>query len=133
MNEKKLILTKGEQPVAKISEEDLTFLIHREFPAEAELVRTKLNLIKSNTEKGKNRIAASVLKLAGGSLDKIDKLVRKANEDFRDIVAAAEYPRTFSYSFGERGDEERKKDYLEDWEEFSAWKERKTQNQSENE
>ncbi len=53
MKEKELILTKGEQPVPTISEEELDFLITREFPDDIEIVRNKLNKIKSDTKNGK--------------------------------------------------------------------------------
>ena len=124
MNEKELIFKIGEQPFARVSDEELTFLIDRDFPNQTDLVKTKLKKIKSDTGQGQNRISASVLKLADKNLTKIDFLVRRANEDFRNIVAEAEYPRTSSYGFGERNEEERKQDYLEDWEEYSEWKER---------
>lgn len=123
MNEKELILNKGTQPVASITDEELAILIKRDYPDQTDLVKTKLNKIKSDTQQGKNRIAASVLKLAEKDLTKVDFLVKRANEDFRDIVAKAEYPRTSRYGFGERDEEERKQDYLKDWEEFSEWKE----------
>jgi len=122
MNERELILKKGEQPIANISDEDMKFLISREFPNDKETVKTKLDKIKSDSQKGKNRISASVLKLAGKDIDKIDSLVGRANEDFRDIVSEAEYPRASSFDFGERDDEVCKGDYLKDWEEYSAWK-----------
>jgi hypothetical protein len=125
MNEKELILKKGKQPVARISDKNLCFLIEREFSDQTELVKTKLNKIKSDTKQGKNRISASVLKLANRDLAKVDFLIRRANEDFRDIVAEAEYPRTSSYGFGERNEKESKEDYLKDWEEYSNWKEQK--------
>ncbi|MEB2778646.1 hypothetical protein SYJ56_25275 [Algoriphagus sp. D3-2-R+10] len=125
MNEKELILTKGEQPVAEISDGDLDYLIGREFPNDKETVKTKLDKIKSDSQNGKNRISASVLKLADNDLSKIDYLVKLANEDFRDIVSEAEYPRASSYDFGERDDEESKEDYLNDWVEYSAWIEKK--------
>lgn len=125
MNDRELILTKGEQPVAKITNEDLDFLISREFPNDKNVVKTKLDKIKSDSQKGKNRISASVLKLADKDLNKIDFLVKRANEDFRDIVSEAEYPRASSYDFGERDDDESRSDYLKDWEEYSTWKGKK--------
>ena len=125
MTEKELILTKGEQPVAKISDSDLEFLISREFPNDKETVKFKLDKIKNDSRKGKNRISASLLKLANQDLDKIDFLIKRANEDFRYIVSEAEYPRASSFGFGERDEKESKDDYLKDWEEYSIWKEKK--------
>ena len=93
MNEKELILTKGEQPVATISEEELDFLIGREFPNDKEEVKAKLDKIISTSQIGKNRFSAAVLKLADRDFTKVDLLVERTLEDFRDIVSLAEYPR----------------------------------------
>jgi len=125
MNEKELILRKGEQPVAKIADEELSFLIRREFPNEVKLVKTKLNKVESDTHKGKNRISASILKLADKNYAKLDLLIKRANKDFRDIVSEAEYPRASSYGFGERDEERSREDYLKDWEEFTSWVKKK--------
>ena len=127
MNERELILTKGEQPVPTISDEKLDFLISREFPDNKEVVKTKLNKIKSDSENGKNRISTSVLKLADKKLDKIDYLIKRANVDFRDIVSEAEYPRAHKSGF-ELFDKEEKvirEVLLADWEEYSTWTEKK--------
>jgi len=124
MNEKNLIREKGEQPVARITDDELNFLINREFPTQKDVVKSKLDKIKSDNRQGKNRIAASVLKLANSNFDKIDYLVRRANEDFRDIISEAEYSRASSYGFGERNEEDSKEDYMRDWEEYSTWKEK---------
>jgi len=127
MIEKDLILTKGEQPVPTISDEKLDFLISREFPYEKELVRTKLNNIKSDSENAKNRICTSVLKVADKKLDKIDFLVKRANKDFRDIVSEAEYPRAHKSGFALFDQEEKivRDVLLSDWEEYSTWTEKR--------
>ena len=122
MNEKELILKKGEQPVAKISDKDLEFLIQRDFANNAELIKQKLNKIQSDSQNGKNRISAAVLKIANSDLTKIDFLIRKANEDFRDIVSEAEYPRVSKHGFGKRNEKELRTDYLNDWTEYTEWK-----------
>lgn len=127
MKEKQLILTKGEQPVPTISDEKLDFLISRDFPDDKEMVRTKLNKIKSDSENGKNRISTSILKLADKKLDKIDYLVKRANEDFRDIISEVEYPRAHKAGF-ELFDKEEKivrEVLLADWKEYSTWIEKK--------
>ncbi|WP_148264591.1 hypothetical protein [Christiangramia forsetii] len=84
-----------------------------------------MDKIKSDSKQGKNRISAAVLKIANKELEKIDFLIKKANEDFRDIVAEAEYPKSSSYGFGKRNENERKDDYLKDWEDYSDWKTKK--------
>lgn len=122
MKEIELINTKIEQPVAKISDAELEKLIVREFPENSDLVKRKLTEIKSDSQNGQNRIGAAVLKLASSDLNAIVSLIKKANENFRDIVSQAEYPRASKYGFEERSDNELKTDYLNDWTEYSKWK-----------
>ena len=126
MNEIELIKRKGEQPTAKISNAELESLIEREFPNNLNVIKQKLNKIQSNSQNGKNRIGAAVLKLANSELNKIKDLINKANEDFRDIVSEAEYPRASKYGFDEPNDNELKTDYLNDWIEYKDWKDKKT-------
>ena len=126
MNEIELIKRKGEQPTAKISNAELESLIEREFPNNLNVIKQKLYKIQSNSQNGKNRIGAAVLKLANSELNKIKDLINKANEDFRDIVSEAEYPRASKYGFDEPNDNELKTDYLNDWIEYKDWKDKKT-------
>tara|TARA_R110000744_G_scaffold24445_3_gene61273 strand:- start:1819 stop:2193 length:375 start_codon:yes stop_codon:yes gene_type:complete len=122
MNEIELINTKLEQPVAKISDAELEKLIDREFPENSDLIKRKLTEIQSDSQNGKNRIGAAVLKLAKSDLNAIDFLIKKANDDFRDIVSQAEYPRASKYGFDEPNEKELKTDYLNDWTEYVDWK-----------
>ncbi len=120
--EEELILKYSKQPIAKISDEELDFLISRDFRENVSLVKQKLNKIQSDSKSGKNRISASVLKIAKSEIDKIDVLVEKANEDFRDVVCEAEYPRVYRYGFDEPNEKQLKEDYLNDWTEYLEWK-----------
>ena len=122
MNEIELINIKLEQPVAKISNAELEKLIDREFPENSNLIKRKLTEIQSDSQNGKNRIGAAVLKLAKSDLNAIDSLIKKANEDFRDVVSQAEYPRASKYGFDEPNEKELKTDYLNDWTEYVDWK-----------
>ena len=122
MNEIELIKIKGEQPSAKISNVELEFLINREFPKNSEFIKLKFTEIQSETENGKNRIASAILKLAKSDLNVIDSLVKKANEDFRDIISQAEYPRASKYGFDEPNENKLKTEYLSDWTEYLNWK-----------
>ena len=44
---------------------------------------------------GTERVQMAVLKLAGGEIERMPDLVRMARVDWRDAVAAAEYPEEF--------------------------------------
>jgi len=110
-----------EQPAAKITDELLDKLIRREFPNDIDEVKRKLNTIVSDSQAGKNRFSAAVLKLANGDLTKIDALVEKCNEDFRDIVSMAEYPKCSDYGFGEIPADKTNAIYDKDWTQYSDW------------
>ena len=122
MTEIELIKIKGEQPAAKISDAELEFLIERDFPDNFDLIKEKLNQIQSDSQNGKNRIGAAVLKLANSEINKIHYLINKANGDFRDIISEAEYPRASEYGFEEPGEKELRTAYLNDWQEYVEWK-----------
>ena len=111
----------GHQPVAKISDQLLDTLIERDFKSNAAIVKAKLNTIDSDNQAGKNRIAAGILKLANKDFDALDELIKKANEDSRDIMLWAEYPRCAKLGFGELDKKQMKQIYLDDFIEFSNW------------
>jgi hypothetical protein len=101
----------GHQPVAKISDQLLDTLIERDYKSKATIVKTKL----------KNRIAAGVIKLADKNFENLDGLIEKANEDSRDIMMWAEYPRCAKISFDELSKKQMKQIYLDDFIEYSNW------------
>jgi hypothetical protein len=115
----------GTQPIAKISTDEFDKLVYREFSSLADEVKSKLHQVTSDSESGKNRICAAILKLANGDISKLDDLVIKANFDFRDIVSEAEYPEASKHGFDNRNEEDEKRDYLKDWREYSAWRQGK--------
>jgi hypothetical protein len=109
------------QPAAKISDELLDNLIRREFPNDIAEVKQKLDTIVSDSQTGKNRFSAAVLKLANGDKTKIDLLVEKCNYDFRDIVAMAEYPKNLDTGFDEIAADKTKEIYDKDWSQYADW------------
>lgn len=122
MFEKEKIKLFGNQPVPKITNAELEFLINREFSKNKDIVQRKLAEIQSDSQNGKNRICAAILKLAKSDLNKIDFLINKVKEDFRDIISEAEYPRAFTYGFELPNEKELKTIYLNDWNEYLEWK-----------
>ncbi len=50
------------------------------------------------------RVRAAVLKLAGSSLEELERQVRTACQDYRDVLAAAEYPRQMREGVTARSD-----------------------------
>jgi hypothetical protein len=112
------------QPVAEISKEILEKLIRRDFPESYEIVKQKLDLIKSESLNGQNRLSAAVLKLSNGNFSKIDLCIKMCNSDYRDVISQAEYPRVSKVGFIEMEEikpSELKEYYLEDWTEYTNW------------
>jgi hypothetical protein len=110
----------GHQPAAKISDQLLNRLIERDFKSNVDIVTTKFRNINSVSQE-KNRIAAGILKLANKKLDDLDKLIETANEDYRDIMMRAEYPRCAKIGFGALDKKQKKKVYCDDFIEYSNW------------
>jgi hypothetical protein len=111
----------GHQPIARISDQLLDILIERDYENNAATVKTKLNAIDSDSQAGKNRIAAGILKLADKNFDALDELIGKANTDSRDILMWAEYPKCAKIGFDELDNMQMKQIYLDDYTEFSNW------------
>lgn len=117
----------GQQPVAKISDSLLSMLIKRDFEQSADIVTEKFKTVNSDSYKGKNRIAAGILKLAKKDVSALDGLIAKANIDYRDIIMNAEYPRCISLGFDELDKKAMKQIYIDDYIEYSNWLKEKIQ------
>ncbi len=121
MFEKLKIKMLGDQPIPNITDKILDRIIQKDYPNNFHEVKKKLELIDSDSKKGKNRFAAAVLKLADRDATKIVSLIEMCNNDFRDVVMQAEYPRTFKDDFDDMDEAEEKKIYLADWTDYSNW------------
>jgi hypothetical protein len=115
------IIILGHEPSAKISDKTLERLMRREFGSRASEVNRKFQQVNSDTPRGKNRFSAAILKLADRDLDKIDYYISVCNNDFRDVVALAEYPRYTRIAFDEIAKWKKRQSYLSDWKEYSNW------------
>ena len=111
----------GHQPVAKISDQLLDIIIVRDYKSKVDVVKAKLKNIKSDSKEGKNRISANVLKLAGKNINELDTLIEKANNDSRDIIMLAEYPRCVKIGLEELDTNSMKQIYIDDFVEYSNW------------
>jgi len=111
----------GHQPSVKISSQLLDKLIVRDYKNDADIVKTKFENINSESQAGKNRIAANILKLAGKDINALNGLIEKANADSRDIIMWSEYPRCSKVGFDELDKKSMKQIYLDDFIEYSNW------------
>lgn len=82
-----------EQPVACYVPADLPRVVTRDFAGhEEEVARMLAEYGRRTGEKDDLRVQMACLKLARGSLVRLERLVDVACADFRDVLAAAEYP-----------------------------------------
>jgi len=113
------------QPVAKISFQDIERIIDRDYTLHKKSkVFAVLNQYSSDSKKLDFRVWAGALKISEGDLGKLEKNIEKANSDFRDILAFAEYPK-YSDQVGFDTDEftEAELDSIieEDWKQYQQW------------
>jgi hypothetical protein len=98
--------------------------VEREFPAEQFVAATA---ILDQYGAGQPREAALVqlaaLKLAHGSLERLRALIKSAKQDYRDVLANAEYPEYFKKVFGVRSlpVEEKLRVIDRDWRQYEEW------------
>jgi hypothetical protein len=111
----------GIQPVAKVSGIVLERLIQREFGNQADLARRKLLQVESETNAGKNRISAAIIKLSDKDINAIDRFTLQSKNDYRDLISQAEYPKCSKLGFTDTDKKNRKIMYLDDWTEYSKW------------
>ena len=109
------------QPVAKVSSHQIDRIVKAQFDDKYDSVTTKLDSLNIDSLKVKNRIKAAILKLANGEFEKIDKYLDTANFDLRDLIVLAEYPRSWKHGFNKIPNQLRKKEYLDDWNEYRSW------------
>jgi len=116
---------RGHQPVANISDRTLDRLIRRDYGNYYGEVKQKLESIVSISLEGKNRLLAAVLKISNGDIAKIDSYITLCNNDYRDVLSQAEYPKMSKQGFGQTSANKLKDIYLKDWLEYSKWLKRK--------
>lgn len=116
------IILFGTQPAAKVNQKTLERIIKRDFDGKEIEVKRKLLKIESETPNEKNRITAAILKLANQNINKIDELIKISNNDYRDVLMRAEYPKCADAEDSIFDNSKMMKGiYLEDWKNYSDW------------
>lgn len=119
-----------QQPVPRITDEDVERIVRRDFAlAVQEQVRAALARYGSEPwEREPPRVRLAILRLAHGDAAAVERHLRVAKTDFRDVLAAAEYPGS-SIEWGKLAaltPEERARLHAADWEQYRAWLARTT-------
>ena len=114
----------NEQPVPNITDKDVKRIAFRDFG-----VVQVFKVLSILSEYGKQdwnepspRVQLAILKLANGDIIKLSEQTKTAIEDFRDVLAEAEYPR-YSKEIGFDDVEEDYKNSVinDDWLQYSEW------------
>jgi hypothetical protein len=114
------------QPVPSVTREDVERVIRRDFAAvDPALVVTILNEHRDDggETSGRYRVHLAALKLANGDLEQLREHVRISNQDYRDVLSAAEYPMATTRwrAVDKMSAEERQKIYDADWKQYQDW------------
>lgn len=113
------------QPVPTVSDDDVERIAIRGFGS-VRLSRV-LDILQEYGKQdwnrpGSARVRLAILKLANGDLSALIETTKRAIEDFRDVIALAEYPR---YSAEVRFDASRpdfRREVIEDdWRQYCEW------------
>jgi hypothetical protein len=116
------------QPTPTVTGSDVERIVRRDFPAER--VPAVLAMLaeygKETWHREAYRVRVAVLKLAAGSIERLRNEIEGAKCDYRDVLAAAEYPGYFrrvpASGHLPAGEEERIIDA--DWKQYQDWFER---------
>ena len=110
-----------EQPVPIVTEDDVRHIAIRDFGHDdAESVLATLS-----RSEGSPRVQLAILKLADRNLEVLEEVERLAAQDFRDALAAAEYPRYTRELGFSKAPQSLLKDVIEsDWKQYREWLDR---------
>jgi hypothetical protein len=114
------------EPIPAITDEDVVRLVRRDFPEGLfDSVISVLNEYGTERwEREQPRVRAAALKLASGNFDKLKQAMGTAKSDYRDVLAAAEYPeysRVWGLGMTELSRKEKQRIFNEDWAQYELW------------
>jgi len=113
------------QPIPQVTADDVERVVCRDFtPDEYTTVTMILN--EYGTEKWHReptRVRLATLKVASGSVQKLRALIDSAKQDYRDALAAAEFPAYFKIGVRVRElpEKERRRIIDDDWLQYEEW------------
>lgn len=116
------------QPVPNVSDADVERIVRRDFPASAFAdVMSILQMYGRETwEQEPARVRVATLKLANGDVSALRRHIDVAKRDFRDVLAAAEYPAAVREwpAANDGGPNDRQETFDADWNQYRRWFER---------
>jgi hypothetical protein len=113
------------QPPPDVTSDDVERIVRREFPDEQFAPITALlnEYVHERWQRESSRVRLAVLKLAHGSVEKLRVHIEAAKSDYRDVLAAAEYPDYCKIGFRirELPADEQRRIINRDWKQYEDW------------
>lgn len=104
---------------------DVERVVRRDFPPErvAEVIAMLNEYGSEGWQRETDRVRLAVLKLAAGNMEKVRQGIETAKQDYRDVLAYAEYPGYMSRvpGTGTRPPDEVKRIVDADWKQYQDW------------
>ena len=113
------------QPTPVVTAADVERIVRRDFPSEraAEVVAVLSEYGTESWQREPDRVRLAVLKLAAGNMEKLRQGIETAKQDYRDVLAYAEYPgyMTRVPGPGTRPPDEVQRIVDADWKQYQDW------------
>jgi hypothetical protein len=115
---------KKKQPVPQVDRNDVERVIRRDFSAknfeQVLLILDDYGCMPH--ESGKDRVQLAALKLGEGNIEKLRRVIDEAKTDYRDVLAAAEYPGFFKIGATQDTPAKVYNPLIDaDWQQYSEW------------
>jgi hypothetical protein len=113
------------QPVPSVTADEVARVVHRDFPADS--VAGVFALLEqygdASSQNEPHRVRLAALKLAAGKIDQLRREIENARCDYRDVLAAAEYPGYFRHvpRSGALASEAEQQIIDADWRQYQDW------------
>jgi hypothetical protein len=113
------------QPTPTVTSEDVERIVQRDFPAdkvpEAAAILDQYG--KESWHREVHRVRVAALKLAEGNIERLRCEIEGAKRDYRDVLAAAEYPGYFKRvpGPGKLPADQEKRIIDADWKQYQDW------------
>ena len=113
------------QGAAKVTRADVERIVRRDFPADrvSEVLAMLDGYGGESWHRELHRVRAAALKLAAGDIEQLRREIEGAKCDYRDVLAAAEYPGYMRLvpGSGKLSAQETKRIVDADWKQYQDW------------
>ncbi len=116
------------QPIPKVTRKDVLRVIRRDFPdvPESDVLAILEQYRLDDWNREVDRVHLAVLKLSNGKLKALRDYTDLACDDYRDVLAPAEYPAHSKHGWSTHFKHgQRAKTYQDDWNQYQQWLTRK--------